>query len=256
MEEQRPSPHTAPAEGEELAAFLAEEADRSWSTQHPSAQRAVIEDMIEHEQFPCLGAKAVLRQGNIEHASFEAMDSDGVGAALRERLTRFGAGIEADSAFHSLVVTFRGPDVADEAHFERLLWQLLQAVHDEDRAPWSEDVDADPSSPHFAFSAGGFAFFVIGMHPKASRIARRAPLPTLVFNPHEQFELLRRDGRFEGMRNTIRRRDRKLQGSVNPMVADHGDASEALQYSGRAVEPGWEPPLHVHDPARLQGGAK
>jgi hypothetical protein len=74
-------------------------------------------------------------------------------------------------------------------------------------------------------------------------------LPTLVFNPHAQFEELRRDGRFDGMRNTIRRRDHRLQGSINPMVADHGERSEALQYSGRAVEPGWEPPLDVHEPA-------
>jgi hypothetical protein len=249
----RPADKPAAAEEAELADFLAEQADRHWPAHGPRAQRAVIEEMIEHQQFPCLGAKAVLRQGNVEHASFEGLDADGVGPALLERLTRFGASIHDESGFHSLVVTFQGPTIHDEAHFERLLWNLLQSIHNEDSAPWADDVEADPASPHFAFSAGGFPFFVIGMHPEASRIARRAPLPTLVFNPHAQFEELRRDGRFDGMRNTIRRRDHRLQGSINPMVADHGERSEALQYSGRAVEPGWEPPLDVHEPAKEVG---
>src|SRR6476620_7390004 len=75
--------------------------------------------------------------------------------------------------------------------------------------------------PHFAFSLAGTAYFVVGLHPAASRIARRTPLPTLVFNLHEQFEELRQSERFERMRDTIRRRDQALQGSVNPMVADH-----------------------------------
>ena len=67
-----------------------------------------------------------------------------------------------------------------------------------------------------------------------------------MFNPHEQFELLREEGRFDRMREAIRRRDEDLQGTINPMVADHGDATEALQYSGRAHGPDWEPPLEVH----------
>ena len=96
-----------------------------------------------------------------------------------------------------------------------------------------------------AFSVGGTAYFIVGLHPGASRVARRAPLPTLVFNPHDQFEQLRVEGRFEGMRTSIRRRDTDLQGSLNPMVADHGDSTEALQYSGRRHPDGWEPPLDV-----------
>ena len=111
-------------------------------------------------------------------------------------------------------------------------------------------MGSDPNDPHFAFSAGGTAYFIVGLHPAASRVARRAPLPTLVFNPHDQFEELRAEGRFDGMRTTIRRRDEDLQGFVNPMVADHGDSTEALQYSGRRHTAGWEPPLEVHETRR------
>jgi uncharacterized protein len=51
------------------------------------------------------------------------------------------------------------------------------------------------------------------------------------------------------MRDTIRSRDARLQGSINPMVRDHGESSEARQYSGRAVGAAWRPPLH-EDAAR------
>ena len=103
----------------------------------------------------------------------------------------------------------------------------------------------DAAQPHFAFSHAGTAFFIVGLHPGASRIARRAPLPMLVFNLHEQFERLRADGGFDRMRTAIRTRDTRLQGGVNPMAQDHGDDSEARQYSGRAVEPTWEPPFQA-----------
>jgi FPC/CPF motif-containing protein YcgG len=70
-------------------------------------------------------------------------------------------------------------------------------------------------------------------------------VPTLVFNLHEQFERMRSDGRYQRMRDTIRRRDTELQGFLNPMVSDHGDTSEARQYAGRAVPADWSPPFTV-----------
>ena len=45
----------------------------------------------------------------------------------------------------------------------------------------------------------------------------------------------------------IRERDLHLQGTVNPMVADHGQDSEARQYSGRQVGPGWAAPFPIDE---------
>ncbi len=64
-----------------------------------------------------------------------------------------------------------------------------------------------------------------------------------MFNSHLQFEKLRSDGRFDKMKEIIRNRDEALAGSINPMLSDHGEASEARQYSGRAVEPEWKCPF-------------
>ena len=114
----------------------------------------------------------------------------------------------------------------------------------------SGDVCADPGNPHFSLSFGGEAFFVVGLHPQASRPARRFAHPALVFNLHDQFERLRRDGRYERMREAILTRDEELAGSINPMLSRHGEASEAAQYSGREVDPDWVAPFHDPRAAR------
>ncbi|WP_256795723.1 guanitoxin biosynthesis heme-dependent pre-guanitoxin N-hydroxylase GntA [Terrabacter sp. Ter38] len=206
-----------------------------------------LELMVTHAEFPCLGAKSVFRRGSVAHAVLDDMTDPDVPGQLLERLEGFARAIEGESGFHSFIATFRGPVPTDESDFESSLFGLLQRLHDADDRSWADGVGSDPNDPHFAFSAGGTAYFIVGLHPAASRVARRAPLPTLVFNPHAQFEELRTEGRFDGMRTTIRRRDEDLQGFINPMVADHGDSSEARQYSGRQHPTGWEPPLDVHD---------
>ncbi len=63
----------------------------------------------------------------------------------------------------------------------------------------------------------------------------------MVFNLHQQFELLRKQGGFDRMRTAIRTRDQRLQGAVNPMAEDHGNDSEARQYSGRHIQDEWHP---------------
>lgn len=207
--------------------------------------RAVLEEMVLHPGYPCLGARSVVRREGLRHVLLDDLDDPAAAPALAEHLAQFEREVVPTPGFHSFVASFRGPVHEDEAGFERSLFGLLQRLHDTDDQPWAPGVGSDPADPHFAFSVGGAAYFVVGLHPAASRVARRAPLPTVVLNPHEQFERLRRDGRFEGMRSRIRARDESLQGSINPMVADHGDASEVRQYSGRFHGADWVPPLQI-----------
>jgi FPC/CPF motif-containing protein YcgG len=131
--------------------------------------------------------------------------------------------------------------------FEGLLWKQLRLLHERDAArfDWDPEVASDPDDPRFSFSFGGQALYVIGMRANSSREARRFPWPVLVFNPHEQFERLRGDGKWKRMQGTIRQRDLQLQGSINPMLSDFGERSEARQYSGRAVEENWRAPFEV-----------
>ena len=90
------------------------------------------------------------------------------------------------------------------------------------RAVGRTGVSREPESPDFSFSVGGIAYFVVGLHPGASRAARRFCRPALVFNPHEQFERLRSDGRYYAMQSIIREREIARHGSINPMLSDFG----------------------------------
>ena len=128
----------------------------------------------------------------------------------------------------------------------------MQSLSDKDTwlgLPYDERVGSHPDDPHFSLSFGGEAFFIVGLHPNASRKARCFEAPTLVFNLHDQFEQLRADGRYHKMRDRIVERDLRFSGSVNPMLATHGEASEARQYSGRAVDNAWVCPFHPRSEA-------
>lgn len=217
-----------------------------------SAHARRFREFIAAASFPCVGAKAALARDSLAIHDFAALGGRGNDAPLLDRLEAFASMLEeveeADTTLHSFAAVFDGPRDTDERRFEALLWSQLQRLHDLDARrgnPWSREVSRDPDHPAFSLSLGGHPFFVIGLHPGASRTARRFEVPVLVFNSHRQFERLRADGRYAKMQKATRGRDRALQGSINPNLADFGVASEARQYSGRAVEPEWRCPLRV-----------
>lgn len=216
----------------------------------PPGPRQAFLDHIDTTPFPCVGAKAARARDAIEVHEFPGMGEAGGDQRLWSRLRRFGAAIDAtdatDTTVRSLAAVFAGPTLTSELRFERLVWARLQRLHRVDREAgeaWAEDVSSDPADAHFSFSIGGHPFFVIGLHPAASRRARRCPFPVLVFNSHRQFAQLKRDGRYAKMQAATRQRDRRLQGTINPNLADFGTASEARQYSGRHVGAAWSCPF-------------
>lgn len=201
---------------------------------------------VDAPDFPCVGSKAALARDAIETLELRRLGDRSNDAGLLDALAEFGAGLDAgdgdDSTVRSFVALFEGPVDTSEQRFEALLWSQLQRLHELDAgrgSRWAPDVSADPADPRFSLCLAGHPFFVIGLHAGASRMARRLPSPALVFNSHRQFDRLRADGRYAKMQAATRERDIALQGSINPNLADHGEASEARQYSGRAVDADW-----------------
>ncbi len=146
----------------------------------------------------------------------------------------------------SFACLFRPAPEIDDEGFERHLWARLQGLHDIDAragAPWADHVSKDPGSPHFSMSVALVAYFVVGLHPGASRAARRFGRPALIFNPHIQFEQLRADGRYASMQTIIRSREVRAGHGVNPMLSEFGERGEAPQYSGRLVDADWVCPF-------------
>jgi uncharacterized protein len=159
--------------------------------------------------------------------------------------------------FQSFAVVFDDAAHGSEEEFERHLWARVQSLCDNDARlghPWDNRVASDADNPHFSLSVAGEAFFVVGLHPHASRPARRFRSSALVFNLHDQFERLRADGRYEKLRATILERDEALAGSINPMLMRHGELSEARQYSGRLVDDDWRCPFHASNSASAPRG--
>ena len=203
---------------------------------------------VRRPSFPCVGAKAALTKGQLEFAVAHDLRAASADMQIYSALCNFAKRSQVGKTlFRSFVVLFRCPLTLNERAFEHHMWARLQALTDLDTQhgqPRDEHVSADPANPHFSLSFGGEAFFAVGLHPGASRAARRFSHPAIVFNPHYQFEELRRQGLYEKMRKRIVEKEVAVSGSVNPMLREFGEASEAPQYSGRLVEEGWTCPFH------------
>lgn len=215
----------------------------------PLAERAHGEfrSFIMNNEFPCIGAKAAVNGNCYRFGFYPEMNSAAATSDLAHDLWAYvREQVSFASNYSTFVASFAAPRVADELAWEKILWAQLQNLHALDSAhhKWNRKVSDDPNEAGFAFSFAETAFFIVGLHPASSRLARRFGWATLVFNLHEQFERLRAQNQFERMRQTIRTRDFRLQGSLNPNLSDFGKKSDARQYSGRAVEANWKCPFH------------
>lgn len=203
--------------------------------------------MIAGRAFPCVGAKSAAAQDALQIMVARDITSAWNDLEIIQSLVDWSDEYREDpEGLRSFAVLFEGPGDLDELGFEQAMWERLQSIADKDA--WlgqavDERVSANPDDPHFCLSFGGEAYFVVGLHPGASRPARRFKRPVLVFNLHDQFERLRAEGRYERMRERIMQRDMELAGSINPMLDRHGDASAARQFSGRAVGSDWRCPF-------------
>jgi FPC/CPF motif-containing protein YcgG len=205
-------------------------------------------EFVGQQDFPCVGAKSALARGQMRFLVARDVASAWDDLRIYSALFNFAQSYRSQPAlFQSLVVLFRGSEFLDEARYESALWERLQSLTDKD--DWHGQkhdprVSANPADHNFSLSFANEAFFAVGLHPNASRPARRFVCPAIVFNPHDQFETLREQGRYGGLKEKIARRDEALAGSRNPMLKVFGEGSEAPQYSGRIVEDSWVCPYH------------
>lgn|SRR5690606_15367871 len=213
------------------------------------SDNSIIEEYLLHLQsrgFPCVAAKAAVAKGHVKCLVVDRMECPHEDRRILEFLYEFVDDYrKIDTPYHSAAVIFRAPKIQDEWMFDKLLWTRLNALADLDRQVYAHDprVDDDPESARFSFSLKEEAFFIIGLHPASQRKARAFPYATLVFNPHQEFERLRKTERYETMKRTVRKRDVAYSGSVNPMLTDFGDKPETRQYSGIHYKSDWKCPL-------------
>lgn len=209
----------------------------------------ILREHLGHKEFPCIAAKAALGKEQIkyfvaDHLACSHQDKD-ILHFIYDFVDDYR---KADSLYHSAIILFEQPGEIAEEKFDQLLWLRLQALADMDALNYEYDdrVACDPSSPDFSFSLKKEAFFVIGLNPGSNRTGRRFDYPSMVFNPHSQFEKLRNSQRYDTMKTVVRKRDEIFSGSVNPMLNDFGKSSEVYQYSGRKYDEAWQCPLKIN----------
>jgi uncharacterized protein len=223
---------------------------RLLDTADPSPFTRIAHDafraFVLDDRYPCLGARASMNRDSYRFGAYAKLDDEDVTQGLMRDLFAFVAERAGmGDTFTSFVAVFRESVQGGELGFEAALWSQLQRLHALDKQfhPWDARVSDDPRNAEFSFSIAGNAFFIVGLHPNATRDARRFAWPALVFNAHIQFENLKESGKFAGLQTRIRERDVALQGSINANLADFGHHSEARQYAGREVKPDWVCPF-------------
>lgn len=221
--------------------------DPDLSTDSANPLSGLFRKFVRDAAFPCVGAKSAVTRNQLRIVVARDISSACDDLRIYAALLDFAQSYKRDDRlFQSLVVIFGDCKVESEVAFEKALWSRLQSLTDQDSwhgQSYDNRVSSDPGSPNFSLSFGGEAFFVVGLHPRASRPARRFERPALVFNLHDQFQQLRQAGRYEPLRSKIMERDAAVAGSANPMLARHGETSEARQYSGRVVTDDWAAPF-------------
>ena len=199
------------------------------------------------ERFSCLGAKSALRRGTYRLGAYARLDDPAVTEGLARDLYAFAAerrGFESD--YTTYVAVFRERLYPDEAAFERALWAQLQRLH---------ELDA-------RYHALGPAGQRRPGRPRASRSASRAvrssssgstrpPLAAPAASPGRPWSSTPTSSSSgcgpractAACRTASGARELRLDGTLNPNLADFGHHSEARQYSGRPTEETWTCPF-------------
>ena len=207
--------------------------------------KAEYAEFILENEHPCIMAKTIFAMDQFTLKTYEDFGSMEASARLLKDLKDYIEAYDFESNdFKTFLAVFPNSPEYSEISFEELLWKQLGNIHKLDNEQWDPAVSDDPKDENFSFSIAGKAFYVVGLHPNSSRKARQSPYTTLTFNLHWQFEKLREMGTYQKVRDRIRDRDVALQGSINPVLEDFGNNSEAKQYSGRKVDKEWKCPFH------------
>ena len=202
--------------------------------------------LVSQPNYPCIAALKSIYKKDFQIGIYGEFGSGQSWSALRQDLLRF---VELQKQSKSIYLTYFAvfqPQTFSEESFETALWNELSNLTstEEMLEDWADPSHADPSDKNFRFSLGGTEFFVVGLHTNSSRLARKFPYPMMIFNVFAQFEALEKLGQYESMIQTNRSRDIKFQGQVNPMVEQHGDNWEPIQFSGKSNSKEWKCPFH------------
>jgi len=170
----------------------------------PTWHRAVADDLAERltppSDFPCTFAQNAFRRGLVDFIFVERRNGaglDGLRADLAAYVAEAAKWNGQVNTARPLVVAFsREAAHADSLEgYQRIGWDILQDWHDNDPAPWPDDVARDPNAPFWSMCFAGTQLFVNFSSPahkqRKSRNLGRHFL--FIVNPRERFDVVAGD---------------------------------------------------------------
>jgi len=167
----------------------------------PDWHRDVLADLAQSltppSDFPCTFSQNAFRRGLIRLIFVEGAGPAAL-TALRADLAAYIAQArrwdgQVNSA-HPLVVAFSQAAVppTDLAGYHAFGWRILQDWHDNDPAPWPDDVARDPAVPFWSMCFDGMQLFVNMSAPAHVRRRSRNLGRHFLFivNPRERFDVV------------------------------------------------------------------
>jgi len=182
-----------------------------------------IEKFITFD-YPCIPAILALKNGSIITKYFNSefgKAQENIAQYLDELIERYASQKEP---FLSIWLSWEKGNYSEE-EFEERLWAEINSFCKDLPVRYKDEQ-----------------LFIVGLHPNASRKARRFEHCSLVINLFSQFEKLEKSESYHTMVQNIRNRDVSFSGSVNPTVEKFADIWEEIQFSGKDNDLSWKVP--------------
>ena len=216
-----------------------------------TCENAIQQELIDYvmkPSFPCFMAKSVSRIGLMRmHITPSINDIEDIRRTKENMYDFIDEYRKRPTRLSSFALVIKEEKYKDFNFFENAFWDFLQKLNHEDKKfyPHDQNVSSKVHDNDFGYSIKSEAFFILALHPESPRLARRFKYPTIIFNPHAQFETLRHKGLFKKVRDAIRLKDKLLQGEINPMLNDFGEKTEVFQYLGKSYQDSDAVPLKI-----------
>ena len=163
---------------------------------HPAAER--FRDFLHHGPFYCVGARTAPSRGRMKMIVARDIRSGWDDTRIDPARLAVICRNRAQPSLYG--VPFGGHHTLSEDAFETDPWDRVQTRSDKDQRPGQTcdpRVASDPEDPPAAPNLGGEGFSLVGLHPGASRRARRFAAPARVFDRLGQFARLPAEERYQ-----------------------------------------------------------
>lgn len=166
---------------------------------------------LEDPNYPCTPALMSLKLNQLIYVSLnkELSVVQDLSHHLDAYISRYD---DKKEPYLSLWLSF-DRELHNEVEFEKFMFAQIAAFRSGDQ-----------------YFRGKHRLFIVGMHPNSPRRARNYETNSIVINLFDQFETIKN---YKLLVDSIRERDAKYSGSVNPMTIEYGDTNEEIQFSGK-----------------------